>query len=282
MGGFEGKTPRICYICFLIIQKHHFMEQIYIITDANHYPQKALDLAIQLANTHEKGACFLYIPGKNKLDREYQLTQWCNQNAPLFKEGITHCTLEAGDDFTDFMERNEAAAVIFELSPESNYNHPKKPLQLCRELRIPYYFVKPDQQISLERVLVPIGFLVEEREKGVFCSGMGRHFQSELLLMTANDYGSRAKENTSSIQSLLDKFQLNYRQVPAKKDSFKIELEAMEQSEALKATLLLISASRDYGMDDILFGPKEQKVIKKSTIPVMVLNPRKDLYALCS
>ena len=45
-------------------------------------------------------------------------------------------------------------------------------------------------------------------------------------------------------------------------------------------SLLMISASRDYGLDDILFGPKELKVIK-STVPVMVINPRGDLYALC-
>ena len=254
-------------------------EQIYIVTDADYFPQKALELATLIANAHEKSVCFLYIPSKGQLDKSYQLAQWCLHSE--VKEGLSYHILE-DDDFTDFMERNEAAAVLFELSKESLYNHPKKPLQICRELRIPYYFVKPDQVISLERVLVPVGFLVEEREKGVFCSGMGRYFHSELLLMTANDYGSRAKENTTAIQSLLDKFQLNYTFVSAKKDSFKIELEAMQRSEELKASLLLISASRDYGMDDILFGPKEQKVIKNSTIPVMVLNPRKDLYALCS
>ena len=67
-----------------------------------------------------------------------------------------------------------------------------------------------------------------------------------------------------------------------RKDSFKIEKEAMKKAVELQAGLLMISASRDYGMDDILFGPKEQKVISKSTVPVMVINPRKDLYTLCT
>jgi hypothetical protein len=45
--------------------------------------------------------------------------------------------------------------------------------------------------------------------------------------------------------------------------------------------MLIISASRDYGLDDIFFGPKELKVIRQSPVPVMVINPRKDLYTLC-
>jgi nucleotide-binding universal stress UspA family protein len=55
----------------------------------------------------------------------------------------------------------------------------------------------------------------------------------------------------------------------------------VKRQEELQADLLMISASRDYGIDDIIFGPKEEKIVKKSTIPVMVINPRKDLYALC-
>jgi len=45
--------------------------------------------------------------------------------------------------------------------------------------------------------------------------------------------------------------------------------------------MIIVSASRDYGLDDILFGPKEYHVVKKSDIPVLLVNPRGDLYALC-
>ena len=35
------------------------------------------------------------------------------------------------------------------------------------------------------------------------------------------------------------------------------------------------------GLDDIIFGPKERKIIKNIDIPTMLINPRGDLYALC-
>ena len=253
-------------------------EQIYIVTGSEQFPRKAFELACKIANKHERGICFLSIAGKgNDI-----LSQWSSQYSPEVNKALTYHIMEAGDDFTDFMERNEAAAVVFEINGLGNFKNCKFALKLCRELRIPYYFVKPEQEIDFSRVLVPIGFLVEEREKGVFCSGMGRFFRSELILMPAHDYGSRAKENTENIIKLLEKFQLNYKIAEAKKNSFKIEKEALRRSQEFNAGLLLISASRDYGMDDILFGPKEQRIINESDIPIMVINPRKDLYALCN
>lgn len=259
-------------------------EQIYIAVDLSHFPEKGFDLASQIANAHEKSICFLFFLNKKEKEdtAENILSSWCDQQKDKIKCNVTYCILSDDIDFTDFMERNEAAAIIFELTEEGVYKNCKKALKICRELRIPYYFIKSNQTVNFKRVLVPVGFLVEEREKGVFCSGMGRIFQSEILLMTANDYGSRAQQNTEAIQALMDKQSLPYKFITAKKDSFKVELEAVEKVEDLQVGLLLISASRDYGMDDILFGPKEQKVINKCTVPVMVINPRKDLYALCS
>lgn len=257
-------------------------DQIMIVSDPNYFPTKAFELASVLSKVHEKGVTFLYVPtGKEKDLKEVEkdLSDWCGLYADELTQPLNYHILD--DDFTDFMESNEVRSVMFELIPGSQYPNCKKALKLCRELRIAYYFLKPDQQINYRKVLVPVGFLVEEKEKGVFCSGMGRLLHSEILLMTANDYGSRAKENAASIRTILDKFKISYSDIPAQKDSFKIELEAVQKAKELHAGLLLISASRDYGLDDIIFGPKEQKVIEKSEIPVMVINPRKDLYALC-
>ena len=100
--------------------------------------------------------------------------------------------------------------------------------------------------------------------------------------MVANDYGTRAQQNAEAIKSLMDKGSVEYENVEAHKNSFKIELEAVDRVMELDAGLWMISASREYGMDDILFGPKELKVIKKSIVPLMIINPRKDLYTLCN
>ncbi len=264
-------------------------DRIIIMVEVDRFPAKAFELAIRLSVAHEKGVTLLHLstPKEDQSNADVILTEWVKQYSSMLQQPLDYQILiDTGEtdiqtDFTEFMEEYEQRAVIFELDSNGRYRNCKKALKLCRQLRIPYYFVKPNQIIDYKRVLVPVGFLVEEREKGVFSSGMGRFFQSEILLMTANDYGSRAKENTEGIKTLLDKFNIKYCDVEAKKNSFKVEIEAVKRTEELNAGLLLISASREYGMDDIIFGPKEQKVVDKSTVPVMVINPRKDLYALC-
>jgi hypothetical protein len=155
-------------------------------------------------------------------------------------------------------------------------------LNECRELRIPYLFYKDSfAGLNMTKVIVPIGFLEEEIEKAQFASAFGRFCNSEIKMLLANDYGSKAATTAEKMIFLFDKFNLNYTLEKATKDSFKVEIESIHVAEKETAGMIIISASRDYGLDDILFGPKEYHVIRKSSIPVLIVNPRGDLYALC-
>ncbi|MDD4990606.1 MAG: universal stress protein [Paludibacter sp.] len=152
----------------------------------------------------------------------------------------------------------------------------------CRELRIPYLFYKDSfKALDLSRVILPIGFLEEELEKAQFAAAFGRFCGSEIKMLLANDYGSKAATNAQKMKDLFDKFDFKYSLDKATKDSFKVEIESIQVAENYQAGLIIVSASRDYGLDDILFGPKEYHVIKKSDTPVLLVNPRGDLYALC-
>ena len=155
-------------------------------------------------------------------------------------------------------------------------------LKDCRELRIPYLFYKDSfPALNLTKVILPVGFLEEELEKAQFAAAFGRFCGSEIKILLANDYGSKAVTNADKMKSLFDKFDFNYTLDKANKDSFKVEAESIEVAQQEGAGLIIVSASRDYGLDDILFGPKEYHVLKKSEIPVLLVNPRGDLYALC-
>lgn len=159
----------------------------------------------------------------------------------------------------------------------------RKYLEHARGLRMPYVLITPQMiwKDTLSTVLLPIGFLEEEVGKAQYAAAFGRFCGSHISVLKPHDYGTRAQKNIDKSVTLFDKFELTYQIVEGKKDSFKIEQEAAQRSSELGADILIISSSRDYGLDDILFGPKEQHVIEKSTIPVVLVNPRKDLYSLC-
>ena len=181
----------------------------------------------------------------------------------------------------EFCEHNEVSFLLMQLE-KSSRKLIQKGLNNCRELRIPYLFFKNEfDTFDIKKALVPVGFLVEEYEKAQFASAFGRFCNAEITILQANDYGTKAAVTVSKMKTLFDKFSLKYFVEKARKDSFKLDSEAMIKAQNDKFDILIISASREYGLDDVFFGSKELHIIKKSLIPILTVNPREDLYTLC-
>lgn len=251
-------------------------DQIFIAICDKIFPEKAFEYAKRVAEKHEKEICLISLTKNDILNRQAQKFQ---EKTNIKINTYPNLT---GENLDEILEKEEASMLVFEISNQKPFNNISYLLKITRNLRIPYVFVKESfSDIKFEKVLVPISFLVEEKEKGPFASGLGRHMQSEILLMPANDYGSKTKHNVNAIKTLLNKFNIQQTEIKAKKDSYKVEMEAVKRAKKENADLVLITASRDYGLDDIIFGPKELHIIKKTEVPIMVLNPRGDLYVLC-
>lgn len=176
-------------------------------------------------------------------------------------------------------------------------------LDACREERRPYVITTPNSLIAsspslptkgelegaLTSILVPITMLEEEVYKAEICTYLARKTGAHLILLRANDYGSKAKQNTqriiTHIQTIAERTgeTITYEERVAKGDSFHIhkELHRYPITDNRYPDLILLTASREYGLDDWLFGPPEQYVIRKSPVPVMLVNPRADLFSLC-
>ena len=184
-------------------------------------------------------------------------------------------------DMADVCEANEVSFLFLQLS-DSRSKSIQALLKSCRELRIPYLLHKDSFELfDLKKVIMPVSFLEEEVEKAQFASAFGRFCGSEVALLQANDYGSKAARNVERMKELFGKFSFTFSIRKAQKDSFKVDMEAVRWAEKENYGLVIASASREYGLDDIIFGPKEHYMVKKSEKPVLLVNPRGDLYALC-
>jgi nucleotide-binding universal stress UspA family protein len=173
----------------------------------------------------------------------------------------------------------------------------QRALDLCREERRPYVVIKDDcsaQQSccsevqngsTLSSILVPVTMLEEEVYKAEICTYLARKTGAHLILLRANDYGSKAIKNTqriiTHIQTISERTgtSISYEERVAKGDSFHIHKELHDYPADFQ--LILLTASREYGLDDWLFGPPEQYVIRHCQVPVMLVNPRSDLFSLC-
>ncbi len=175
----------------------------------------------------------------------------------------------------------------------------QKHLNECRDERRPYVFVTPTMTVkTLRRLLVPVSMLEEETYKAEICTYIARKTGAHIILLQANDYGSHARQNVNRIVTHIKAINerltshsdsdptshseaITYEVCIARKDSFGLVREASERQRDFCHDLLILTASRDYGLDDILFGPPERKAIQRALVPVMLVNPREDLFSLC-
>ena len=161
-------------------------------------------------------------------------------------------------------------------------------LNACRDERRPYVFITNTMTIKpLRRLLVPVSMLEEETYKAEICTYLARKTGAHIILLQANDYGSHARQNVNRIVTHIKGVMertgetISYEVAQAKKNSFKLMQEAAERQRDFRHDLLILTASRDYGLDDILFGTPERKAIQRALVPVMLVNPRDDLFSLC-
>ena len=180
-----------------------------------------------------------------------------------------------------FTEDVEADFLIFAAHAKSR--SVQRFLNASRELRIPYLFLTPQMHFPedtvLGNVLAPVTMLEEEVHKAELLSHLARYTNTTITLLTAKDYGSRARTNTDKIRTFLESRQADLRK------PFDIRTEtARSDSMSLYqrgADMIVWTASRDYGLDDLIFGPAERKLILRSVVPIALLNPRGDLFSLC-
>lgn len=201
----------------------------------------------------------------------------------VVKESSDFTHTKNDSDFADTLQ-GLSADLIF-ISCRCQKRVVQKWLNLSRQLRIPYIFLTDIMAIPQEiaTILTPVSMFEEEVHKAQFAAHISRYTNATILLLTAHDYGSKAQNNTNKITTLFDKMNVKYEKIQAHKDSFKLQKEIIDHKFTSENPyqISLITASRDYGLDDIFFGPQERHTICNSLVPTMLINPRGDLYSLC-
>lgn len=148
---------------------------------------------------------------------------------------------------------------------------------------VPFIVVQgPPIRYSLKKVVVPIDFRSENKEKLSWISFLTKFYHPEIHLYYPNKSDYRVRNNLKFAAKFLEgrniKFELEH--ATGKAD---FNDEAIEFSRSIRADLILIVLRKFITWDKILLGLNEQQYISnKYHIPVMVLNPKANLNRLGS
>jgi len=149
--------------------------------------------------------------------------------------------------------------------------------------KVPFLVVQapPRQGVDMKRVIFPVDFKTENKEKLKWAQFMSKYFGSKIYLFSATSKDgvveSRTKANLVFSKSFLEEKNINYELVLSP-DSSSFSQEIIDFAENNSADLVIITTTRDIAFHDYILAAKEQYLIANSAkIPVLVINPRTDL-----
>ena len=161
-------------------------------------------------------------------------------------------------------------------------------LKAFRESNIAFLFVKGDipEFLTYKNVLVPIDFRKASKETSIWASYFGRFNQSLVHLIyareTNKDQKGQLMKNLFFFKKFLSSQNVAHQLIAGKSSSWGICNETIDSAKQLKGDVMVFAGSTYISLFDLLIGLPEKRIIKKAcNLPVLIINPRKEICVLC-
>lgn len=152
---------------------------------------------------------------------------------------------------------------------------------------VPFLFVNPEAPVSsFQKIILPIDLRKENSDTALWCSWFGRFAKSQITAVAANEKHRESQrlimQNVALTKKLFQKTGVSHRIFKGQKTSFKNSFEAMDLALNSDADLMVLLGSSVITPLDYLLGLPERKIINRAgSLPVLLVNPRRDNYILC-
>lgn len=247
--------------------------------------QKTIVDAVYLAIKLEKEVCFFanYTQDKEHNRLSVQLSLY----ADMVKKDVPDCkvsTLLLKGKLPDLMKElgEKYNAVLFCTGGKMTNNI----LSAFYRSGFPFYFSDEKQkgESHFKKIIIPIDFRNSTKDSTLWGSYLGRFNQSEIVLLKANEKDSQQKKQVDAIVAFVKKFYsqffFNFWIADGRSSSWGIHKEAIMQ--AGDFDLVIFTGSLNVTWLDRLIGPFEKRLVNLSEKPVLLINPQKEMYVLCT
>jgi nucleotide-binding universal stress UspA family protein len=152
-------------------------------------------------------------------------------------------------------------------------------LKVIANSDVPFYVVQEaPEKDEINKVVVPIDFMIENKQKLTWVYELSKFFRLEAhLFVRKSGYSQtdniRIKGNLNYAKKYLSEKGINYviAMAEGKEDFWK---ETVDYAEKIDADMIMTMTTKDITALDYVFGADEQKIIANdSKIPVMAVNP---------
>ncbi len=279
-------------------------QQILIPYDFSKAAENALLYGIELARLFKCEISIFYIVTKiiAKLEvKDIEVTEARKKalgeiaNRIISQEGIMANVYvfkgEVQQVIHDFYEKLNAIAVMAGMNSFKSKVHCFSSSSLVtdyRDLRIPIIIVHDElpRKRMYENIILPLDFNRESKEKSAWSGYISTLNQSRVTVLTRKYkdayFAASLRTNIVLVEKLFNNLGVAYELIKEPDITCDIDKYAVDYAWINQGDMIVIMATKEVAVDDLLFGLKEKKIIEnKYKLPIMLINPRDDLYLPC-
>jgi hypothetical protein len=262
-------------------------QKVVVICDFTDTMKDVIVHGIRIADILKKELCLLaFWKDKNQKSQMQEklilTTRKLKSNLP--NQLISSLLLQSSlrDNMAKLVDNYNAILVVLHQS------NTKTGLKAFRESTIAFLFVNGSlpEFLTYKNVLVPVDCRKSSKEASLWPSYLGRFNQSMVHLLCANDTEpdqvKMLKNNMSFIQKFFMNLNVRHRFIAGKSTSWGIFNETLTNASGMNADVMTFAGSTYITFLDLLIGLPEEKIIRKAgNLPILIINPRKDMCILC-
>ena len=161
-------------------------------------------------------------------------------------------------------------------------------LKAFQQSSIAFLFVKGEipRFLRYKNVLVPVDYRRASKETSLWASYFGRFNRSQVQLIYAQETNkedkNRLQKNLDFFKKFLSRLNVSHFEIAGKTTSWGICNETLVRADEWLGDLMIFSGSSSISLLDLMIGLPEKRIVKKAgNLPVMLINPRKDICMMC-
>ena len=140
--------------------------------------------------------------------------------------------------------------------------------------------------LSYKNVLVPVDYRKASKETSLWASYFGRFNRSQVQLIYAHESNKedagRLFRNLEFFKKFLSSLNVRHYEIAGKTSSWGICNETLDMANECNGDVMIFSGSSSISLIDLLIGlPEKKLILKAGNLPVLMINPRKDICVLC-
>lgn len=171
---------------------------------------------------------------------------------------------------------------------EDGLFHVRQAVRFIQPSRLPVMTVGRTlpTETAFQQVVLPLDIERQAKEKALWAGYFSRFYQAAIHIVYPDYQDSGLKkqvtDNVAFVEKLYQNLDIKY-EMHNVKPPRNMDLFSITYAESLGATLSVAMMTGYRTLGDWLTGPRERKIIANpQQFPVLCINPREDLYVLCT